>query len=60
MQKTLRLSMKRGDFVKTSYGVGVIVAYHKEYDNKPNGYPWYVWINGKTHYLQTHQVKKVG
>jgi hypothetical protein len=52
--------MKRGDFIKTSSGIGVIVAYHKEYDHKPNGYPWYVWINGKTHYLQTHELKKAG
>jgi len=51
--------MKRGDLVQTSDGIGVIVSYHKEYDNKPNGYPWYVNIKGRLHHLQTHQIKKV-
>jgi len=52
--------MKRGDIVKTQRGLGVIVAYHERYDNRPGGYPWYVWIAGEIHYFQTRELKKVG
>ena len=46
--------MKVGDLVRV-YGdrVGIIVAYHKQYDGFENGYPWYVWINGSVECYQT-------
>ena len=50
--------MKGGDLVKI-YGdrVGIIIAYHKKYDGQPNGYPWYVWINGSTQYYKTENLE---
>ena len=50
--------MKVGDLVKV-YGdrVGIIIAYHKKYDGQPNGYPWYVWINGSTQYYKTENLE---
>ena len=45
--------MKVGDLVKVYDGIGIILAYHKKYDNERSGYPWYVWINGTVQYYQT-------
>ena len=44
--------MKVGDLVKVYDGIGIIVAYHRQYDGFENGYPWYVWINGTVQYYQ--------
>ena len=50
--------MKVGDLVRV-YGdrVGIIVAYHREYDYRCNAYPWYVWINGSIEYYQTKNLE---
>ena len=53
--------MKVGDLVKV-YGdcIGIVVAYYKEYDNKENAYPWYVWMqNGTIQYYQTKHLELV-
>jgi hypothetical protein len=52
--------MKVGDLVRV-YGdrVGIIVAYHREYDYRCNAYPWYVWINGSIEYYQTKNLELV-
>jgi|18_taG_2_1085343.scaffolds.fasta_scaffold43763_3 hypothetical protein len=59
--------MKRGDFVKTQSGIGVIVAYHEYYDihtkrtHRDIWYPWItVWIAGEIHYFKTRELKRVG
>ena len=50
--------MKVGDLVRV-YGdrVGIIMAYHKQYDGFENGYPWYVWINGTVQFYQTKNLE---
>jgi|TARA_R100000149_G_C5807694_1_gene92272 hypothetical protein len=50
--------MKVGDLVRLCNNrLGVIMAYYKEYDNKPSGFPWYVWTNGKIEYYQTKHLE---
>ena len=51
--------MKVGDLVKVYGRVGIIVAYHKKYDNKENAYPWYVWVNGKIQYCLTRHLELI-
>ena len=46
--------MKVGDLVRLPTNrLGIIITYYSDYKNKPNGYPWYVWVNGKIEYCQT-------
>ena len=50
--------MEVGDLVKIYDGrVGIIMAYHTDYEHNPNGYPWYVWVNGKIQYYQTKHLE---
>jgi len=57
-QKIMRLSVKIGDLVRLyDNRVGIIVAYHKQYDGFENGYPWYVWVNGRVNYYQTKHLE---
>ncbi len=52
--------MKVGDMVRLWNGsIGIILAYHKRYDNKASGYPWYVWTNGRVEYYQTESLELV-
>jgi len=51
--------MKVGDLVKVCDGIGIILAYHKKYDNERSGYPWYVWVNGTVKYYQTKNLGSV-
>ena len=50
--------MKVGDLVRACGDrIGIVVAYHTDYEHNPNGYPWYVWINGKIQYYQTKHLE---
>ena len=57
--------MKVGDLVKLyDDRVGIIMAYHTswrdvDYEHNPNGYPWYVWVNGKIQYYQAKHLELV-
>ena len=50
--------MKVGDMVRLyDSRIGIILSYHKEYDNKENAYPWYVWVNGRINYYKTRHLE---
>ena len=52
------MKFKVGDLVRLpNNSLGVVMAYHKKYDNKPNGFPWYVWVDGSVEYYQTKHLE---
>jgi hypothetical protein len=51
--------MKVGDLVTVYSGIGIIMAYYKQYDGYENEYPWYVWINGGIRFYRSRDMELV-